>query len=702
VPRCSRYASCWLGCVLWLSGVGGAAEQVSRPSETLLPDTTQGFFAISNVDTLSEHWNKTQLGHLMADPVMEPFRKDLQRQIEERWSSVHDRLGITLADMKGVPGGDVGIGLIAPAPGKAALAIVIDVTGKLPQAHEMLQQITKRQLERGAKRSETKVEGCPDIVIQFDLPELEEEKEAGRSTLRGSEKSEAAKAAEGKAAAGDKKAAAGAPAPQAATPRQAFYCLTGNLLAVADDLKVMKGILGRAMGHQNGSLADHKPFQTVMQRCRADYGKRTSQTRWFIHPLGYAEAARAATPEYRRRKGKSILEVMRNQGIAAVQGIGGFLDFNSEGYEMVHRTNIYAPPPYEKAMKMAVLLNKSDFVPQSWVPRDIATYTTFYFDIQNAFEHFGSLFDELFGQGETGVWEEIKQTLKEDPNGPQIDLRTDLIKHLGRRVSMLTDYELPITTTSERLLFAIEAANPKAVASAIEKLMKNDSTAKARDEKGHELKKDDPTIHQRAVDGHLIWEVSEDDSPTPQAPEISFGDTPAVAPVHPLKKRKKQKEGEDEEEEKEQRLLPHAAMTVWKGHLLIASHIDFLLKVVAPAEKPEPLSEDVDYLLVDEQIKSLEPKAKCVRVFSRTDEEYRPTYELIRQNKMPESETMLARLLNVLFGEGKKGVRAQRIDGRQLPEYQVVRRYLGPAGLQATSEPNGWFLKGFTLSKEVE
>ena len=145
--------------------------------------------------------------------------------------------------------------------------------------------------------------------------------------------------------------------------------------------------------------------------------------------------------------------------------------------------------------------NQTDFAPQPWVPRDIATYTTLYFDIANAFEHFGSLFDELFGQGETGVWEEVKQSLKEDPNGPQIDLREDLIKHLGRRVSMLTDYQLPITTTSERLLFAIEATNPKAVAAAIEKLMKNDPTAKRRD-----------------VNGQVIWEIVEDESPTPAGP----------------------------------------------------------------------------------------------------------------------------------------------------------------------------------------
>jgi hypothetical protein len=87
-------------------------------------------------------------------------------------------------------------------------------------------------------------------------------------------------------------------------------------------------------------------------------------------------------------------------------------------------------------------------------------------------------------------------------------------------------------------------------------------------------------------------------------------------------------------------------------------------------------------------------------VFSRTDEEYRPTYELVKQNKMPESETMLGRVLNALFGEGKKGAaRTQKIDGAQLPDYQVVRPYLGSAGLQATSEADGWYLKGFTLTK---
>ena len=368
MPRIWIRTFCWAVSVVLLAGVGNlpAQSKSSQPSETLLPDTTQGFFAISNVDRLSEHWDKTQLGHLMADPLMEPFTKDIKRQFEDRWSSIHERLGITLEDMRGVPGGDAALALIAPQPGTAALVIVVDVTGKLPQGRQLIEKARATQLQRGGKQSEMKVEGCPDAVLQFDLPEAEEDKEATKSEPAGR---------------GDDKAAAGDKARQEPPARQAFYCITGNLLVMTDNGEIMRGILGRALGRQKGdSLADHKAFQSVMRRCRKDYGDAMPQMRWFMHPLGYAEAARVSTPEGRRRKGKSILEVLRNQGIGGVQGIGGFVDFAAEGYELVHRTAIYAPPPYEKSMKMAVLPNRTDFAPSpgcraTWPPMPPFTST---------------------------------------------------------------------------------------------------------------------------------------------------------------------------------------------------------------------------------------------------------------------------------------------------------------------------------------
>jgi hypothetical protein len=61
---------------------------------------------------------------------------------------------------------------------------------------------------------------------------------------------------------------------------------------------------------------------------------------------------------------------------------------------------------------------------------------------------------------------------------------------------------------------------------------------------------------------------------------------------------------------------------------------------------------------------------------------------------------MLGRVLNTLFGAAKKGVpRKQEVDPQKMPDYEFVRRFLGPAGMHAVSEPDGWFLKGFMLPK---
>ena len=41
-----------------------------------------------------------------------------------------------------------------------------------------------------------------------------------------------------------------------------------------------------------------------------------------------------------------------------------------------------------------------------------------------------------------------------------------------------------------------------------------------------------------------------------------------------------------------------------------------------------------------------------------------------------------------------------RIDGSELPDYEVVRGFLGPAGLMATSLDDGWLCVGFTIAKQ--
>ncbi len=394
--------------------------------------------------------------------------------------------------------------------------------------------------------------------------------------------------------------------------------------------------------------------------------------------MGYAEAARAATLADKRRRGKTVVEVIRHQGFGAIAGVGGVADLAADGYEVIHRTAVHAPPPYENSMKMLKLPNADDFTPQPWVPRDVATYTTLYVDILNAFDNFGPLFDELFGEGEKGVWKQVLDGLINDPNGPHIDLRKELILHLGHRITMVTDYQLPITTASERLLFAIQVDDEKAVAAALVKLLKNDRTVK-----------------RRVIDGRVIWEVVEEE--TPKIPSISLGEVPSLTPdeSNPTPGT----EG-NEGEEKETHFLPHRAVTVAHGQLLIASHLDFLLKVLKPIPKADTLAESPEYKNVAGTVAKLGMAKRCAGEFSRIDEAVRPTYELIRQGKMPESESLLGRAMNTLSGAAKSGVpRSQQINGKNLPDFKLVAPSLGFGGMGATSEPDGWFIEGFLLPK---
>ena len=104
--------------------------------------------------------------------------------------------------------------------------------------------------------------------------------------------------------------------------------------------------------------------------------------------------------------------------------------------------------------------------------------------------------------------------------------------------------------------------------------------------------------------------------------------------------------------------------------------------------------------MVTADLEELGAGSDSLRNFARVDEQIRSTYELIQQGKMPESETLVGKFLNWFFGAEDDEVREQEIDGSKLPDYQIVRRYLGPAGLYVQTEEDGWFVAGTLLPKD--
>jgi hypothetical protein len=341
---------------------------------------------------------------------------------------------------------------------------------------------------------------------------------------------------------------------------------------------------------------------------------------------------------------------------------------------------VKAKDKFELAMRMLDFPNSAgpaDLDPQPWVLPDVASYLTFNWNMRDAFEFSESLVDAI--AGDKGVFDDIWLSLETDPNGPRINIRRELIDHLAERVTVLADVKLPVDTKSERLLVLVEVAKPDVVAKALEKAFKGDPAAKKRVTK----------------EGQIIWELTQDEPLAEDDTDFQIEGAGFVS--------KEETAAADDEEEPEDRVLPNMAMTVFKGHLVVSTHVDYIIEFIERFGKPENLAGTPEFKQVDAALKRLGSASDSFRFFTRTDESYRATYELVKQNKLPQSETMLARLLNTMFKPQEEGgVRKQAIDGKLLPDFEKVVQYFGPGGMYVQSEKDGWYICGCLLKKEAK
>ena len=606
-------------------------------SDSLMSPNTRGFASIADAKTLREHWQQTQLGQLVKDESMRPFVEDMKRQLERKISGVRDKLGLELADLEDVAGGEIAFGLVEREKDRAAVALTVDVTGHRSQLDALLSKVDKELTQRGATKAKTAVSGTDMTIYTFPVKNNPDES------------------------------------------RTAIYFVKDDMLCASDNQDEAQEMLGRFAGNAPG-LADTKSYQETKARCEKESNSLTPEVHWHVDPFGYARSLRSLADPNVKTHGKDYLNILNTQGFDAIQGIGGFVNLAVSGsFELLHRTAVYAPAipgkpdKYKLAMRMMKFPNGEAMAAPAWLPRKLASYRTFNMDLDNAFDYFGTLFDAIAGYDD--AFANVLQGLEKDPYGPRVDVKRDFVAHLGDRITMVTDYQVPITTKSERFLFAVELTNEPAIAKTIEKFMKSD-----------------PNATRTEFAGKVVWEIQEAQADIPEL-DISVSELDLLDEPPAQKNANSGGRG----------LVATSAVCVCDGHLFVASHVSFMKEILAAKAAQDTLGTAGDYREVEVAMARLLPGDVAARCFIRTDEAYRPVYELLRQGKMPESETLLGRLLNRLLApaddDGEGIVREQKIDGRQLPDFEMVRRYFGPAGTIVRSDNDGWFITGATLSK---
>jgi len=606
----------------------------AQPFDTLLPASTKSVVIVPSVPKFVDKWNRTQIGELAQDADMQAFGEDFLEQLNNQGLELNDRLGITYQDLDGLASGELAIAQVTLTDGKASGALIVNVGDNAPAAQRTIDKMTASLARYRAVRSTQEAAGATLQV--YDIPPQDER-----------------------------------PA------EQVVYFLHRDHLCVTEGVGLAADIAQRLKGKTGGDLASVPAYQMILKRTASPESE--IDLKWYVDPFGLSDAVQARRPR-KPNAGRDPLKVARTEGFDAIKGTGGIVSLMSGPYDTVSRALVYAPPRHRRAMRMLSFPNGGEFTPEPWVPADVATYSSFQWDMQAGFDNFGTLFDALFGEGEEGVFQDVLESIRTDPNGPQLDLNKDLVAHLGKRATVLTDFQTPITPHSQRRLFAAEATNEAALAMAVERSMKNDKD-----------------VRKRQFGKFTIYEILPEDQPQEGAAKTKAAKRREQARLGP------NAAGQGPNAAGQGRLLPNAAVCVGNGYLMIATHIDLLVKILSPQGHAHPLADDPDYRLVAEQVSKLGATATSLQGFVRQADRWYVPYELFKLGKLPEADMPLAQALNQIFADGvpEGQIRKQRFDGRRLPGYDVPRKYLGTGGTYVTTEADGWLVVDFAMKRHA-
>ena len=631
------------------------------PSEQILPASTRVWVSVADPQALRKRFEQSALGGLVYDPLMSTFLDGLRQQGKTSADPLRGTLEITLEELEQIAGGEIALGVMERADGLLSTAVLIDTSGREDRAKPVVEAVLARVAAKGAKPL-----AAPPAIRAFSLPAA---------------------------------APAGSPPNAAAgtteTPREFAIAVGPAAIVVGDrldavaELATLIGAAGNGLataGGRSNGLQAVPAFATVMERCGRDVPPTAATVRWFVDPLAYLAADRRTYPPKKNRKGPDYVAILRRQGFDAVNSVGGYLFFGEGNVDVRHNTLVYAPPQngrsadgpdrFQKAARMLHFPNVAGLAPAPWVPEGSASWMSLQWDIANAFDSIQPLVDDIVG--EEGVFDDVIASLQEDPDGPQIDVRGDLIKHLGSRCMVASDHVAPIDPDCERMLIAIETRNPEAVSKVIAKGMTSESG-----------------VRQVDVGGHVIWEtfqpaaVADTKAPT----DDDNGDDAAN------RRRSRQRERQEKDS-----VWPNLSVAVAHGHILLASHRDFLEQVLS-SSSTSSIVEDGGYQEVAAELKRLLGGEWALSSFSRTEKSIRPAYELLRTGRLPESKSLAGTVLRrLLEGDSQTAGKPldserqkQQVDGSSLPEFEQISRYFGVNGISMQSTPDGWYLVGVGL-----
>ncbi|GAB5404142.1 MAG: hypothetical protein Aurels2KO_23730 [Aureliella sp.] len=617
----------------WLIASCTFVHAQQQSAYQMLPASTQAVVMIPDGSRMVDNWQRTELARLAKDPAVAPFFDEQRQEIEKRFVDAGWRLNIKPNDIRDHLTGQVAIAWMdVENPRKPfAMSMVADVADDDKQNQELLSQIDEELKQRGAAQSELSHAGVD--VMKYTM-----------------------KATPGQLLA-----------------QQTFYAITDGYFFATDDEQLIAELISRVKKQpvDTQTLASEPTFTQSRQHLAKDATSAYNDIEYFARPLGFAKVLRAIGGQ-RSMSDADMLAVLQNQGFAAIEGVCGYIQFGGEKLDIIHRGFVLARKPLPLSAAILDFPNNASREIPRFIGANISSLLVTNWNANEAFWKAEGLVDEIAGT--EGVFEEVIKGIRMDPNGPQVDIRKDVLPHFTNDIYSVSDSpQGEATVNSRRNLIALRVRDAAKLSRVVDRAMENE-----------------PDAEEVEFEGHRIWKVvngGEEELDDDFGDFGSFGEEP----------------GEDELAEDDP-WLNEWAITVHDEFLMFASHVEMIEEAIALAKDAEvsPLVLEKDYGRATKAIAAtFGEEAACAWNVVRTKQAYRVQYELFRDGKLNESQSMLASILDkLLANETEIRGKSQKVSGKSLPPFEKIAPFLQPSALLVRSLDNGWEFGSVMLTRE--
>jgi hypothetical protein len=452
---------------------------------------------------------------------------------------------------------------------------------------------------------------------------------------------------------------------------ESFYVVSKGQLFAADDIKAIEFVLSQQSGKAQPSLEDSKNYTTSVGRLE---GKVTSTDfEYFVNPIGFANVLRSISHKPSTRQ-TDILKVLTNQGFDRISAVTGKVQLATDQLDVQHECFVLAPKPWPEAVKILDFPNIADVNVPKWVGKNSASFLSTAWNASEAFWKVEGIVDEI--AGESGTFDIVIEGIQTDPKGPQIDIRNDILPFMTNEIFAINDCIEPITPDSRRSLIAIRITNNEKMSKVLDRIMK-----------------DEPDATPMDFEQHRIWVVSHEED----------ADLANIGLDEDLESFDAEPEGDNQEEE-EQPWLNNWAIAVHDNYLMFSSHPEMITDAIKADFKTSPLGDEADFARAKAKVVELSNgNPNCFWNVDRADLSFKMQYELFRQDKLPQSRSMLASILDRII-RPKKDVKdeVQRVKGDRLPPFETIRQHLLPGGTVIQTQDDGWSIQSFVLGLNKE